>query len=89
MCTFAIASGENLCCESGLRKGYEPRINNHARHKRADHCLFGLRIASPREVLMVRHGWVFVIVLLGGLALALLPHRKSGKKEEKHSNAKK
>jgi len=38
---------------------------------------------------MVRHGWVFVIVLLGGLALALLPHRKSGTKEEKQSNANK
>ena len=34
---------------------------------------------------MVRHGWVFVIVLLGGLALALLPHqeRQEGRKAVK------
>jgi len=37
---------------------------------------------------MVEHAWVFVVVLLGGLALALLPRRKPRKKE-KDSNAKK
>jgi len=35
---------------------------------------------------MVRHAWVFVILLLGGLALAVLPRRESRKKE-KDSNA--
>jgi len=35
---------------------------------------------------MVHHAWVFVLLLLGGLALALLPHRKSSRKEEKQTN---
>lgn len=34
---------------------------------------------------MVHHAWVFVVLLLGGLALALLPHRK-GSEKEKDSN---
>jgi len=37
---------------------------------------------------MVHHAWVFVFLLLGGLSLALLPHRKSGK-TEKDANANK
>jgi hypothetical protein len=37
---------------------------------------------------MVHHAWFFVILLLGGLSLALLPHRKSSKKET-DSNANK
>ena len=37
---------------------------------------------------MVEHAWVFVVVLLGGLALGLLPRRK-GNKKEKESDASK
>jgi len=36
---------------------------------------------------MVHHAWVFALLLLGGLALAMLPRRSRSKKEAKHSNA--
>jgi F0F1-type ATP synthase assembly protein I len=37
---------------------------------------------------MVHHPWFFVILLLAGLALALLPHREADK-TKKDSNANK
>ena len=88
MCTFAIASGENPGADHELRKKYEPGIHDHARRECANHGLFGLRITSTREVLMVYEAGSWCSCCPEGLAQARLPHGQ-GSKKEKDSNAKK